>query len=65
VTAKVEAHKRSDEPFIFSLIRDHVPHDDQEGEEKTRISDGVVYGSMALVTLGILLWLLFVFSSAQ
>jgi hypothetical protein len=57
--------KQNDEPFIFSLIRKHLPHDDQEGEEKTTISDRIVYGSMALVTLGILVWLLFVFSSAQ
>jgi hypothetical protein len=54
VTAKVEAHKKRDEPIIFSLIREHVPHDDQEGEEKTPTGNGAVYGLIALVTVGIL-----------
>jgi hypothetical protein len=51
---------QNDEPFIFSLIREHLPHDDQEsGEEKT-VSKGTVYGLMALVTLGVLAsWFLF------
>jgi hypothetical protein len=61
----VRAWEKNKEPFIFSLIRKNLPHNDQNSEDKTKISDGVVYGSMALVTLGILVWLLFVFSSAQ
>jgi hypothetical protein len=51
--------KQNDEPFIFSLIRRHLPHDDQEGEEQATISNAVVCALMALATLGILVsWFL-------
>jgi hypothetical protein len=65
VNADTGLQKQTDEPFIFSLIRRHLPHDDQEGGEQATISNRLVYALMALVTLGILVWVLFVFSSAQ
>ena len=58
MNANVEVRKQADEPFIFSLIRERLPHDDQEDEEQATISSTVVYGLMALATLGILVsWL--------
>lgn len=59
MNAEVEARKQSDEPLIFSLIREHLPHDNQEGGEYEGISNRLGYGLMALVTLGITVsWLL-------
>jgi hypothetical protein len=54
VNADEETRKQGDEPFIFSLIREHLPHDDREGGEETS-SNGAAYGLMALVTVGIMI----------
>jgi hypothetical protein len=55
----MEMHEQSEEPFIFSLIREHLPHDDQEGGDHPAINNRLGYWSMALATVGIMVsWLL-------